>query len=127
MSSTDFIARLIGLYCVVFALAILINRRSVVGAIEKVAQDQAALLIIEVFGLAAGLAIVIGHEVWTNPLGIVVTLLGWIMVLRGGILLLLPSEKIAEVFAFAAWPQRSQIYALATLGVGVLLTLGSFA
>ncbi|HKH80145.1 MAG TPA: hypothetical protein VKA03_00755 [Methylovirgula sp.] len=127
MSSTAFLARLIGLFTVVIALAILINRRGMIAAFESVSQHGDTLLVVEVIGLAAGLAIVIGHEVWTGVLGVIVTLLGWLFLLRALILMLLPPEKIAELFALVAWPQRAETYALISLVIGILLTIAGFA
>jgi hypothetical protein len=127
MSETAFLARLIGLLILAIAVAILINRRGMIAAIESVSRQADTLLVIEVIGLAAGLAIVISHEVWTSVLGVVVTLIGWLILLRALILLLLPPEKIAELFALVAWPQRAETYALIILVIGILLTIAGFA
>lgn len=43
------------------------------------------------------------------------------------ILLLLPPEKIAELFALVAWPQRAETYAMISLVIGILLTVVGFA
>lgn len=127
MSSTAFLARLIGLLTVVIALAILINRRGMIAAFESLSQHADTLLVVELIGLSAGLAIVIGHEVWTSVLGAIVTLLGWFILLRALILMLLPPEKIADLFALVAWPERAEIYALISLAIGILLTIAGFA
>jgi hypothetical protein len=127
MSETAFLARLIGLLTLAIAVAILINRRGMIAAIESVSQQADTLLVIEVIGLAVGLAIVISHEVWTTVLGVIVTLIGWLILLRALILLLLPPEKIAELFALVAWPQRAETYALISLVIGILLTIAGFA
>ena len=126
MSETAFLARLLGLFTLVIAAAILINRRGMVAATQGLSHHPDTLLIAEVIGLGVGLAIVISHEVWTSLLGLVVTLFGWFILLRALILMLLPPEKIAELFALVAWPQRAETYALISLVIGVLLTIAGF-
>jgi len=96
MSETAFLARLLGLFTLVIAAAILINRRGMIAAMQGLSHHPDTLLIAEVIGLGVGLAIVISHEVWTSLLGLVVTLFGWFILLRALILMLLPPEKIAS-------------------------------
>lgn len=127
MSSTAFLARLLGLFILAIAAAILINRRGIIAALESLSQHGDTLLLAEVIGLGAGLAIVLSHEVWTSFLGVIVTLLGWFIFLRALILLLLPPEKVAEIFALVAWPQRAETYAMISLVIGILLTIAGFA
>jgi hypothetical protein len=126
MSETAFLARLIGLFTLVMGAAVLINRRGMIAAIENLSHHPDTLLIVELIGLAVGLAIVITHEVWTSVLGVIVTLLGWVFLLRALILMLLAPEKIAELFALVAWPQRAETYAMISVVVGVLLTIAGF-
>jgi hypothetical protein len=126
MSETAFLARLIGLFTVVIAAAILINRRGMIAAMENLSHHPDTLLVVEVIGLGAGLAIILTHEIWTSFLGVIVTLLGWFILLRALILMLLSPEKIAELFALVAWPQRAETYALISLVIGVLLTIAGF-
>jgi hypothetical protein len=126
MSTTVFLARFFGIFTIVFALAILVNRRGMVGAFESLVRDSAALLILELIGLAVGLAVVLSHNVWHGLLAIIVTLLGWIILLRAVILMLLRPASIERLLALVAWPQRAEIYAAAVLAFGLFLTLASF-
>ncbi len=127
MTSTVFLARLLGLFTVVLALAILINRRGIIAAADKLTHSGDSMLIVEFIGLGVGLAIVLGHNVWSGVLAVVVTLLGWFILLRAVILMLLPPEKLADLLTFVAWPQRAETYALIALVLGALLTIAGFA
>jgi len=53
---TIFLAKLLGLYCIVAALAMMIRKQSTVATIQALLRDPPLLLFVEVFGLAAGLA-----------------------------------------------------------------------
>jgi hypothetical protein len=62
------------------------------------------LLIVEAIAVTAGLAIVIGHNVWSGgALPVIVTLLGWIILIPGVVLLFFASAKLRffEMFRFA--------------------------
>jgi hypothetical protein len=52
-----------------------------------------------VIALIAGLAMIIGHNVWSGGvLPVVITLLGWLIAIRGGVLLVLPRDTILKLF-----------------------------
>ncbi|MGP8267406.1 MAG: hypothetical protein ACLQOQ_15735 [Beijerinckiaceae bacterium] len=128
MVTTLFLARLLGLFTIILAVAIVLNRAGIVAAIERMRRDSATLLIIELIGLAVGLAMVLSHNVWYGGvLPIVVTLVGWFIFLRAVVLLLLPPETIEKIFELAAWPKRANIYGLVSFVIGLFLTIMGFA
>jgi len=127
MTTTVFLARLLGLFTILMSLAIWFNRRGMVAAVERLVQDSAALLIVELLGLAAGLAIVIGHNVWHSLLAIVVTIVGWLILLRALALMFLSQETIEKIFEWVEWPKRSNLYALISFLIGLFLTIAGFA
>jgi hypothetical protein len=63
---------------------------------RRPAAQRARIADREAIAVTAGLAIVIGHNVWSGgALLVIVTLLGWIILIRGVVLLFLsPSAKI---------------------------------
>ena len=128
MVTTLFLARLLGLFTIILAVAIVLNRAGIVAAIERMRRDSATLLIIELIGLAVGLAMVLSHNVWYGGvLPIVVTLVGWFIFLRAVVLLLLPPETIEKIFELAASPKRANIYGLVSFVIGLFLTIMGFA
>jgi len=53
---TIFLAKLLGLYCIILALAMMTRRQSAVAAVKALVGNPPLLLLIEVLGLAGGLA-----------------------------------------------------------------------
>jgi len=102
---TIFLAKLIGLYCVLFGLVMVAQKEAMLDIVAALMRNGPVLLIVEVIAVTAGLAIVIGHNVWSGgALPVLVTLPGWIMLIRGVMLLFLsPQGKIRffEMFRFA--------------------------
>ena len=78
--------------------------------------------------VAAGLAMVLGHNVWSGgPLAIVVTLVGWLILAKGLVLIFLTPEGIAAYFDALHYEQLFVVYAAITLIVGAYLTYGGFS
>ena len=77
---------------------------------------------------AAGLAIVLGHNVWTDgALAVVVTLFGWAALLKGVSLLLIPPEQMAAAYKGLGFERFFYVWMIAVLVIGLLITLDAFA
>src|ERR1700738_2243071 len=80
---TRYLSRFLG----VFLLVTAVSEWTQPGLLTVVAPamvDQPALLWVSgMLTFVAGLAIVLGHNVWRDPAGAVVSLLGWIMTIKG--------------------------------------------
>jgi hypothetical protein len=110
---TIFLAKLLGLYCIIVALAMMTRKQSAVATVKALIANQPLLLLVEVIGLATGLAMILGHNVWSGgPLPVVVTLVGWLMAIRGAGLLALSPSATMKLFdggslrGIAGEPQR---------------------
>jgi len=72
---TIYLGRLIGLYCVLLALAMISHKQATVETINAFMYDAPVLLLASIVAMAAGLAIILGHNVWSGgALPVVVTL-----------------------------------------------------
>ena len=70
---------------------------------------------------------VIGHNVWTGgPLPVVVTLIGWIILLRGVLLTFLPTPTIVELFERVRFADFFLVYEGLILAVGAWLAAAGF-
>jgi hypothetical protein len=78
-------------------------------------------------GLYCGLAIILGHNVWSGgALPVVVTLVGWISLIKGLILLFLPPASALVYFEALHYGQFFYAYMSVTLIIGIYLTFSSF-
>ena len=125
---TIFLAKLLGLYCIILALAMMARKASTVATITALFGNPPLLLLVEVLGLAGGLAMIIGHNVWSGgALPIVVTLVGWLMAIRGGSLLALSPNATLREFSLWQYARFFYFYMAGTLVLGVYLTLAGFS
>ncbi|MCI0600648.1 MAG: hypothetical protein L0Y60_14220 [Beijerinckiaceae bacterium] len=94
---TLFLSRLIGLLLLALSSAMALNQRSIAETAGLLIHDRPLLLILGLITLTAGLAMVLAHNIWSGgALPIVVTLIGWITLIRGIVLLLVPPEVLAS-------------------------------
>jgi len=90
-------------------------------------RERPLVLILGVTALAVGLALVLAHNVWSGgALPIVVTLFGWVILLRGVLLLFLPPEGAARLLDLFRFEQLFYLYAGLTVLLGLYLVYAGF-
>ncbi len=96
---TAFLGRLIGLYCILYSISMFAHRRATVDAVTSLVHDVPLMFIVGVFGLLAGLAMVLCHNVWSGgALPVIVTLCGWATLVKCLLVLFLSPEAEARFF-----------------------------
>jgi hypothetical protein len=124
---TIFLGKLIGLYCIIVALALMARKRDTIAAVNALVRNPPLLLLVEVLSLALGLAMVLGHNIWSGgALPVVVTLLGWVIVIRGAVLLALPPDTTMRLFEALRFEERFHVHMGVTLVLGLFLTYAGF-
>jgi hypothetical protein len=91
-------------------------------------QNPSMMLIVGIITLAAGLAVVLAHNIWSGgALVVVVTIVGWITLIKSLLFLFLPPEMEAGLFLGQLhYRQLFYLYAAISLVLGVCLTYGGF-
>ena len=90
MTSSKMIAGLAGPALVALAAALLINLGSISALIEPVSHDPALVLISGMISFVVGLAIVRLHNHWAGDWTVLVTIVGWLLLVGGLIRVLFP-------------------------------------
>ena len=94
MNKSIYIARLIGPVLLVMAigmaLGLLMEGDSYSSLLKEFIGSRALIFITGVLALTAGLAMVNAHNLWVRDWRVIVTILGWLLVLRGIMLLVFP-------------------------------------
>jgi hypothetical protein len=124
---TVFLARLIGPFAILLSFSELVHKQQMVETAAALVRDRPLLLMMAMMGLLAGLAMVIAHNVWSGgALPVVITLFGWILLIRGAVMLFLSPEAAAGMLEFFRFEQLFYIYAGVTLLLGLYLAYGGF-
>jgi len=119
--------KFLGLYCIIVALAMMTRKQSAVATVKALIANPPLLLFVEVLGLAGGLAMIIGHNIWSGgALPVVVTLVGWLMAIRGAGLLALSPNATMKLFEALRYEQLFYFYMGGTLVLGLYLAYAGF-
>jgi vacuolar-type H+-ATPase subunit I/STV1 len=125
---TVFLARLIGLYCILAALSMFLRGQSTVDTVTLLLRDAPLMFVLGVVTLSAGLAMVLVHNLWSGgALAVIVTLVGWATLIKGLLFLILTPEAETALFLKGLhYQELFYLYAAVSLAVGVYLTNGGF-
>jgi hypothetical protein len=124
MDLTHFLARLLGLYCLVVSIMMLSRKQAMLAIVTSCVENRALLFLAEILGLAAGLAIVLGHNIWSSDLlTLIVTLIGWLTLIRSTILLFLSPEAIGRFIKAVRYEENYYLVTAIPLVIGLYLTV----
>jgi hypothetical protein len=102
---TVFLGRYIGVAMLLMCLALLARPKASIAAIASLMDQPGVLLITGVFTMAGGAALVVGHDIWSGgALAIAVTLVGWLSLLKGLAILVVPAPAMARVYSSIGYP-----------------------
>jgi hypothetical protein len=121
---TTFLSRLIGLYLIFISLAMLTHKQATIETMTALMHDPPLLFVTAVIAVAAGLAMVLGHNVWSGGmLPAVVTLSGWLMLIKATLLLFLAPQTASGLFLTGLhYQQFFHLYTGIALFLGIYLT-----
>jgi len=125
---THFPSKLIGLYCIFAALSMMTRRQATLETVTTLLQNPSMMLILGVITLVAGLAMVLAHNIWSGgTLPVIVTLIGWITLIKSLLFLFLPPEMDAGLFLRQLhYQQLFYLYGAISLVFGTYLTYKGF-
>jgi hypothetical protein len=128
-SRTIYIARLLGFFCVLVALSMLTHRQATVDLVTALLHNQPLIFTMGLIATATGLAIVLGHNLWSGgALPVVVTLVGWVTLAKGILFLFLsPGAESGLFLDTLHYPQLFYLYSSISLILGIYLIYLSYA
>ncbi len=87
LSTTQILAVFIGLYMVAAGIGLLTDRDSYATLIDDLRENTALGYVTSAFVFVLGAVIVAVHNLWTDPLAIVVSVFGWGALIEGVLML----------------------------------------
>jgi len=120
MQPVVFVARLVGPLFIVLGLGCLINQTAYADMIGQAILVPVVIYLSGLMSFLAGVAMLNGYHGWTPDWRIIITILGWLLVIAGIIRIMLPTAA-----AVAAISIYSESYAMAIAGI-IVLVIGGF-
>ncbi|HSX04154.1 MAG TPA: hypothetical protein VLG76_05435 [Rhabdochlamydiaceae bacterium] len=123
MDISIFLAKLIGLYFLICALLCIFRKKQMEQTCKEVMSTKSVLAVSAEISLIFGLVIAIDHSIWEVSYRGLITVLGYLMILRGIIRFAFP----AYVKKFCSKMGKGHIVcSIITLAIGVYLTYVGF-
>jgi hypothetical protein len=96
--------------------------------IEATVEDEAVMISYAIISLAMGVAMVVGHNVWSGgALPVVVTLVGWLILAKGFTLLVLAPDEMAAMVQRMGYAEHNRLLLTPALVIGLYLTWAGFS
>jgi hypothetical protein len=112
-----------GMFTIIVDIAILMRGTAM---IEIMLGDHSIVLVLAMISVAAGLAIILTHNIWFGgALPVVVTMVGWLTLAKGVLLLFFSPEILAHLFEWTHNGGSIYFYLAPTFLLGVYLTWAS--
>jgi hypothetical protein len=117
MQTSIFLAKLLGPVLLLAGIAMLVNRKQLDAIAQEALRSPLLLLLLGIIDFAIGLAIVLTHNVWVADWRVIITLLGWFLMVRGAIRMLIPEQ----VKALGTRLLKNSVVVCAGLGATIAL------
>lgn len=124
MGITIFLAKFLGLYFLIVAVLMIFRKKQFVVMSREFVSSKSALAISAAMNLALGLVIVIEHQMWDYPCGMVITILGYLMIIKGALRYAFPG--IIKKIATKTMDSQYLLCLIILLGLGIYLTWCGF-
>ena len=96
MDITIFLLRFWGWYCIIFFLILSFNPPKIKEIIDDL-QDQKFTILISFICITIGLINVLIHNIWEANVSVIVTIIGWISLIKGILLFANPKKAIKKI------------------------------
>jgi uncharacterized membrane protein len=128
MATSLFLAKLIGPIFVIVGIGLLLNRDRYRTVVDEVIASHTLLYIFGLIALAGGLAIVLTHNVWVWEWPVIITVMGWLMIIRGTLRIIIPQQvEDLGTKIMARWPNILLVSGLLVIALGAFLFWKGFA
>lgn len=128
MATSIWLSQIIGPFFIIVCIGVLANRKAYEKLIGSLDKNAAFVYLDGVFALLMGLLIVLTHNVWASGWPFVITLIGWLFIVKGCWLLVFPDTVPALIKIFQKEPLYLSVCLAVIFAAGLGLTIfGYFA
>jgi hypothetical protein len=106
----------------------IVQKKAMLEIISSLFQSRMILFVVGIFGLIGGLAMVLGHNVWSGSiLAFLVTLSGWVTLIKSAALLLVSPPAMLKLMKAIRYEQNYYLFVAFYFVLGAYLTFSGFA
>ncbi len=118
--------RIVGPALLIFGVALLAGRVNIPELVSTLVSEPTSRLFAAAISVIVGLVLAVLHNRWKTPTEITITLIGWVLVLRGASLLVAPVETLTSFQPVLEAPALPVVSGVLMLGIGGWFTFVGF-
>ena len=126
MDLSIYLARLLGVYFVCAGVLVILRQKSLIPIEAEYGNNRPLLLALSFIELAAGLALIIGHQYYTFDWRGLITFAGWWMVVEAMLYLTLSDVRVRKMIKFFNNPTWYTLGGALSVIIGIYLANAGF-
>lgn len=127
MEISIFLAKVIGLYLIIVSLFMLLRYQVFTDLLREAIKQPGVMFLSAIETIMIGLLLVVGHNIWLWGWPVVITILAWIILIKGIFRLFFPAAAERSGNWWLDHPAYLYVSAVITLIVGIYLTYNGFS
>lgn len=126
MPITYFLAQVMGIFFLIVGVS-LFQKKGFGDIMDNLVANRGLLYVTGIVSVVCGLLVVLIHNVWDEGfLALLVTLIGWLTLIKGTFLLFMSGGSVNGYMRVMKVKQLSWLFALVAIVIGVYLTYAGF-
>ena len=126
MENSVFLAKLLGPYFIIVAVGILFNLKIYQKIMEDFCKNSALIYLGGIMALFFGLLVVLFHNVWVASWEVIITIFGWLGLIKGIWLITFPNSVTKFSEAYQKNLTLLRIHLVIVLALGLFLTVKGY-
>lgn len=123
---TLYLAQVLGLYLLIAGAVVMLRKRYFIPVVGAFIEDRMLRLIVAMIEVLGGLALVIGHSVWSSFPAAIITLFGLLLIIEGILYLILSDEMVERYISMVNRPAWYILGGLGSIVLGGYLAAAGF-
>lgn len=126
MDISIFLAKVLGLYLLIIALAMLVNAKNIRALLAE-SNNTSFVFLTGTIALIIGVLLVVTHNIWEADWKVLITILGWLTLIKGIVRLFFPEYVLRMTARFVQNSRAYFVIDVILLIVGIYLSYVGFA
>ena len=124
MELSIFVAQVMAIYFVILGVVALVNHKKFAKFVKDFKKNKLFLFFGASLDLFFGVILVVAHNIWVWDWPLVITILGWLWLIEGTLVMLLPGKSLKLALL---WRNKGCIIATSIIAIVIGLLLGWMA
>lgn len=125
MEISIFLAKVIGVYLIVIGLLVLMIQKDFIVVISQI-KEKADFIIFGFIITLLGLLMLVSHNLWNNAHQVVISIIGWVVFIKGLIILFFPRKFFDDLIVLVNKPIFYNLGGIISILIGLWLTYFGF-